>query len=180
MRTVLMVAMVTVSLTALAPLRAADVVWDFEEGNDHGFLLWSVNPAPPAPDDPDTAGDESLTGGALPGAGIAWTIGPPNQFDGLKPPVGEGCHFVDGVLVYGPCNDPFGVAGGNLTNSRGQESYLNTYNLSQWGDGLHTAANDQIATSPRVLLGDGAVLTVWAHGGGSGTHAVTVPGSVVE
>jgi hypothetical protein len=59
----------------------------------------------------------------------------------------------------------------DFTNSRGQSSYLNTYNLSQWGDNLHTAANDQIATSPPVLLGDGAVLTVWAHGGGSGTQA---------
>jgi hypothetical protein len=159
------------ALTALAPARAADVVWDFEEGNDHGFFLWSVSPAPPAPDDPTTAGDEALTGDALPGAGITWTIGPPNQFDGQKPAVTEGCHVVGGVLEYGPCNDPFGAAGGNITNDRGQQDYLNTYNLSQWGDNLHTEANDQIGTSPQVRLGDGAVLTVWAHGGGNGTHA---------
>ncbi|HUU16628.1 MAG TPA: hypothetical protein VMW72_05720 [Sedimentisphaerales bacterium] len=169
------------SLFLISSAGAATISWDFENGNDHRFNLWSAMPGWAMFDDPNTAGDESLTGvGAggidgLPGFGLAWTIGPPNQFDGLIPVVEEGCHIVDGVLQYGPCNDPFGAAVGDppydLTNSRGQSSYLNTYNLSQWGDGLHTAGNDQIATSPPVVLGENAVLTVWAHGGGSGTHA---------
>ncbi|HUV62821.1 MAG TPA: hypothetical protein VMW24_02930, partial [Sedimentisphaerales bacterium] len=65
-------------------------------------------------------------------------------------------------------NDPFGAAVGDppydFTNGRGQSSYLNTYNLSQWGDNLHLAENDQVATSPIVLLYQGAELTVWAFG----------------
>ena len=164
----------------------AEVIWDFENGNDHGFSLWSLMPATPAADDPNIAGDESLTGvggnNGLPDAGLAWTIGEPNQFEGLLPAFAEGCHdnTATGVLEYGPCNDPFGAAAGDppydFTNSRGQSSYLNTYNLSQWGDGLHSASNDQVATSPPVLLLDGAVLTVWAHGGGVDTHAPVLEG----
>ncbi|MBO8131265.1 MAG: T9SS type A sorting domain-containing protein [Candidatus Marinimicrobia bacterium] len=138
-------------------------------------------PATPAADNPDIAGDEQITGvttpaepnaapeTGLPYAGVAWTIGPPNQFDGQQPAVIEGCHVVDGVLQYGPCNDPFKAVFGeppyDFTNARGQSSYLNTYNLSQWGDNLHSEDNDQIATSPPVLLGEGAVLKVWAAGG---------------
>jgi len=163
--------LVTLGLCIATPAWGADVIWDFEEGNDHGFTLWSVSPAAPAADDPDTAGDEGLTGLALPGSGIAWTIGPPNQFEGEAPTVVEGCHVVNGVLEYGPCNDPFGAGGGDYTNGRGQQSYLNTYNLSQWGDALHSASNDQIATSPQVLLQEGAVLTVWAFGGSNARHA---------
>lgn len=162
------------SLLLISSAGAGTVSWDFENGNDHRFELWSVAGAVAWFDDPNIAGDESITGvgghTGLPGAGVAWTVGPPNQFDGLIPAVEEGCHVVDGVLEYGPCNDPFGAADG-APNSRGQSSYLNTYNLSQWGDGLHTADNDQIATSPPVVLGEHAVLTVWSHGGGSGTHA---------
>jgi len=166
------------SLLLISSAIAGTVSWDFENGNDHRFDLWSVVSAVPWFDDPNIAGDESITGvgghTGLPGAGVAWTIGPPNQFDGLIPAVEEGCHVVGGVLEYGPCNDPFDVFAvepPSYTNSRGQSSYLNTYNLSQWGDGLHTADNDQIATSPPVELGENAVLTVWSHGGGSGTHA---------
>jgi len=173
------VAVLALSFWLIASASAGTVSWNFEDGDDHGFDLWSLQEVGFAWDDPNIAGDESLTGAgglsALPDVGMAWSIGEPNQYDGLIPPVVEGCHVVDGVLQYGPCNDPFGAAVGDppydFTNSRGQSSYLNTYNLSQWGDNLHTAANDQIATSPPVILGEGAVLTVWAHGGGSGTHA---------
>jgi len=158
---------------------AGTVSFDFENGNDHRFNLWSVVSAWVGLDDPNIAGDESLTGAGgakgLPDAGMAWTVGSPNQFEGLKPAVEEGCHVVDGVLQYGPCNDPFSVAVGDppydFTNPRGQSGYLNTYNLSQWGDNLHIASNDQIATSPPVILDANAVLTVWSYGGGSGTHA---------
>jgi hypothetical protein len=151
-----------------------DVIWDFENGNDHGFSLWSVKYATAAPDDPNTAGDESLTGvgGAdgLPDAGVAWSIGRPDQYDGQKPAVNEGDKVkADGTMEYNQPdkNHPFTFP----VNSRGQESYLNTYNLTQWGDNLHTQENDQIATSPVVTLGENAVLTVWSQGGGSGTHA---------
>ena len=150
----------------------ADVIWDFEKGNDHGFVLTCVNPATPASDDPTVAGDEAITGvggpKGLPGAGVAWSIGRPDQYDGMKPAVQEGDKAgPDGTMQYNRAgtNHPFTFP----TNGRGQESYLNTYNLTGWGDNLHTAANDQIAKSPLVLLGEGAVLTVWAHGGGSGT-----------
>jgi hypothetical protein len=165
-----------VSLCLISSVGAATVNWDFENGNDHRFDLWSVYPAGVAIQDDAIAGDEDLTGvggpGGLPDAGLAWTVGPPDQFDGLKPAVVEGCHVdaATGLLVYGPCNDPFGYTG-QTPNSRGQTGYLNTYNLSQWGDDLHSAANDQIASSPVVILEEGAVLTVWSHGGGSGTHA---------
>ncbi len=83
-------------------VKAQNVNWDFENGNDDGFTLWSVIPATPASDDPNTAGDESITGVGgdlgLPFAGIAWTIGPPIQFDGQKPAVmdpnnGDKCHL---------------------------------------------------------------------------------------
>jgi len=155
----------------------AQVIWDFEDGEDHEFILRCINPATPAAADDDIAGDEAITGAGgtngLPAAGIAWSIGPPDQFDGLLPAVVEGCHDdvdPDGKLAYSNCNDPFGAAVGDppfdFTNSRGQSGYLNTYNLSEWGDNLHTAANDQIATSPHVLLDAGAVLTVWSTGGG--------------
>ena len=168
------VTVLALSLCLVTSVRAGTVSWDFENGNDHRFTLWSVVPAVPWFDKDTIAGDESLTGAGghtgLPDSGMAWTVGPPNQFDGQAPAVEEGCHVVNGVLEYGPCNDPFDAADG-APNNRGQSSYLNTYNLSQWGDGLHTAGNDQIATSPPVMLGENAVLTVWSHGGGSGTHA---------
>jgi hypothetical protein len=141
--------------------------WDFEDGNDHDFTLWSVVPPIPTADDPNTAGDEALTGG-LPDAGVAWTIGQPDQFDGLIPVFVEGCHVVNGVLKYGPCNNPFSVTGESpydFTNGRGQSGYLGTYALSQWGDNVHSEDNDQIATSPVVMLDENAVLTVWAFGG---------------
>jgi len=159
------------------------IFWDFEDGEDHGFTLRCQIPATPAPDDPDVAGDESITGiygeDGLPGAGVAWTIGPPDMFDGLEPAVFEesDCHIVDNFLQYGPCNDPFGAAVGDppydFTNSRGQSDYLGTYQLNQWGDNLHSATNDQIATSPTVLLGDGAELTVWGVGNTTASWAGT-------
>ena len=162
------------SLCVLSSAGADTVIWDFENGNDHLFDLWSVNAGWPSLDDPTIAGDEALTGAggavSLPDNGVAWTVGPPNQFDGQKPVVEEGCHVVNGVLEYGPCNDPFKHDDNNV-NARGQSGYLNTYNLNQWGDNLHIAANDQIATSPSVTLGPDSVLTVWSLGGGSSTHA---------
>ncbi len=174
MRSVLIALIVGVSLTAFTPVRADDVIWDFEEGDDHGFTLTSVNPATAAPDDPATAGDEAVTGiggpRGLPDAGVAWTVGRPDQFDGFRPALQEGDKIkADGTLEYNQpgTNHPFAFP----INGRGQESYLSTYNLTQWGDNVHTEQNDQIARSPLVLLGDGAVLTVWAYGGGSGTHA---------
>jgi len=161
-------------LVTFGSVRADDVIWDFEEGNDHGFILGSANPATPAPDDPTTAGDEAVTGvggpQTLPGAGVAWTIGGPDQFDGMAPAFQEGDKVKgDGTMEYNQAgtNHPFAFP----ENDRGQESYLSTYNLTQWGDDVHTAENDQIATSPLVRLGDGAVLTVWAYGGGAGTQA---------
>lgn len=174
MRGALAILIIGISLTASLTARADDVIWDFEGGNDHGFTLTSVNPATPAPDDPTTAGDEALTGvggsAGLPEAGVAWSIGRPDQFDGMKPAFQEGDKArADGTMEYNQAgtNHPFTFP----INGRGQESYLNTYNLTQYGDHVHTGDNDQIAKSPLVLLGEGAVLTVWAQGGGSGTHA---------
>ena len=162
------------SLCLISSAGAETVKWDFENGNTHKFNLQSTYLPALAFDDPNIAGDELMTGvggsKGLPDAGIAWTVGPPNQFDGQAPAVEEGCHVVDGVLQYGPCNDPFSHDA-NGVNARGQSSYLNTYNLSQWGDNLHSASNDQMATSPVAILQENAVLTVWSHGGGSGTHA---------
>ncbi|HCO94318.1 MAG TPA: hypothetical protein DIU00_10255, partial [Phycisphaerales bacterium] len=163
-----------VSLVGVAPAYGDDIIWDFEDGNDHGFALWSVNPATPAADDPATAGDEALTGiggsKGLPDAGVAWSIGWPDQFDGQKPAVSEGDKAkADGTMEYNQSgkNHPFTFP----VNSRDQESYLNTYNLTGWGDDLHSEDNDQIATSPFLLIGPDAQLTVWVHGGGNGTHA---------
>ena len=163
-----------VSLVGAAPAYGEDIIWDFENGNDHGFTLWSVNPATPAANDPTTAGDEALTGvggpKGLPDAGVAWSIGRPDQFDGQKPAVDEGDKTkADGTMEYNQSgkNHPFTFP----VNSRDQESYLNTYNFTGWGDNLHSDDNDQIATSPLLLIGSDAQLTVWVHGGGSGTHA---------
>ena len=163
-----------VSLVGVAPAYGDDVIWDFENGNNHGFTLWSVNPATPAANDPTTAGEEALTGvgGAkgLPDAGVAWSVGRPDQFDGQKPAFDEGDKSkADGTMEYNQSgkNHPFTFP----VNGRDQESYLNTYNLTGWGDNVHTADNDQIATSPLLLIGSDSELTVWVHGGGSGTHA---------
>lgn len=127
--------------------------------------------------DPTTAGDEALTGvggvNGLPGAGLAWTVGSPNQFDGLKPAFVQGNHTdANGMLNYTLNGQPIspGVSF-NMVNQRGQSGYLNTYNLNQWGDGLNSVTNDQIAKSPNVVLPANAVLIVWAYGGGSATHA---------
>jgi len=164
----------TVSLVGAAPAYGEDIIWDFENGNDHGFTLWSVNPATPAANDPTTAGNEAVTGvggpKGLPDAGVAWSIGRPDQFDGQKPAVDEGDKTkADGTMEYNQSgkNHPFTFP----VNSRDQESYLNTYNFTGWGDNLHSDDNDQIATSPLVLIGSDAQLTVWVHGGGNGTHA---------
>ena len=149
-------------------VKAQDILWDFEDENDaQGFTLRCLNPATPAADDPTIAGDEAVTGvggdNGLPAAGLAWSVGPPTQYDGLITAFVEGCHAdaTTGVLTYGPCNDPFGADF--------EHGFLNTYNLSQWGDDLHDAANDQIATSPLVTLSAGAMLSVFAAGGGPGT-----------
>jgi hypothetical protein len=157
----LLLMLVVVSAVCLAGLTSASgqvVTWDFEGGNDHGFAL------------------TSLKEGTLPEGGSAWSIGPPNQFDGQLPAVAEGCHddTATGVLEYGPCNDPFGVFREdppNYTNLRGQSSYLNTYNLSQWGDGLHTEDNDQIATSPVITVPADGLLQAWSFGASGGRIA---------
>ncbi|MHC4511537.1 MAG: discoidin domain-containing protein, partial [Planctomycetota bacterium] len=169
-----MVLVLAVCPAGVAPLYGDDIIWDFENGNDHGFTLWSVRPATPAPDDPSTAGDEAVTGvggpSGLPDAGVAWSVGRPDQYDGQKPAVNEGDKArADGTMEYNQpgTNHPFGFP----VNNRGQESYLNTYNLTGWGDNVHTNTNDQIATSPLVLLGDNAVLTVWTAGANNNYHA---------
>ncbi|MFO7656562.1 MAG: T9SS type A sorting domain-containing protein [Bacteroidales bacterium] len=155
----------------------AQVVWDFENGEDHDFILRCIIDATPATDNADIAGDEAITGVGgvygLPDAGIAWAIGPPNQFDGQSPAFSEGCHDdgPDGKLLYSACNDPFGFVASQV-NSRGQSSYLNTYNLNQWGDRLHIQDNDQIATSPILELSADAMLYVWSLGGGLATSTI--------
>ena len=105
------------SLCLISSAGAATVNWDFENGNDHNFNLQCTYSAAAGIDDPNIAGDEAITGvggfSGLPDNGVAWTVGPPNQFDGLIPAIEEGCHVVDGVLQYGPCNDPFGDRVGN-------------------------------------------------------------------
>ncbi|MHC4542790.1 MAG: hypothetical protein ACYS74_23940, partial [Planctomycetota bacterium] len=171
---IIMVLVLAVCPAGVAPLYGDDIIWDFENGNDHGFTLWSVRPATPAPDDPSTAGDEAVTGvggpSGLPDAGVAWSVGRPDQYDGQKPAVNEGDKArADGTMEYNQpgTNHPFGFP----VNNRGQESYLNTYNLTGWGDNVHTNTNDQIATSPLVLLGDNAVLTVWTAGANNNYHA---------
>ena len=157
----------TLSLCLISSVGAATVNWDFENGNEHYFTLWSVNPATPIPNDPFTAGDETITGvggpAGLPDYGVAWTVGPPTQFDGLKPAVDVGNARVDanGLLDYSLGTERIATDTGTL----------NTYNLNQHGDYVHTQENDQVATSPTVLLGENAVLSVWSWGGGSGTHA---------
>ena len=178
-----MVAIVFVTLCFSSVfVKAQTVRWDFESGNKDGFTLWSAKPATPAPEDTTIAGDEAVTGAGgsngLPSAGVAWSVGSPNQYDGQKPAVAEAgdCHInADGVLEYSICNDPFHVFDPGYPeymNSRGQSSYLNTYALSQWGDALHDAANDQIASSPVVELSDNAMLIVWAEGGDAGRGAI--------
>ena len=164
----------TLSLFLISSAGAATISWDFENGNDHLFDLWSVFPAAAWTDDPSIAGDEAITGvgghTGLPEAGVAWSIGRPDQFDGQKPAFNDGDKAkADGTMEYNQpgLNHPFTFP----VNGREQESYLNTYNLTQWGDDVHTDDNDQIATSPLLLIGANAQLTVWVHGGGSGTHA---------
>ncbi|MCF7975410.1 MAG: discoidin domain-containing protein [Phycisphaerae bacterium] len=127
---------------------SADVVWDFENSNDHGFTLWSIVPPIPGPDDPTKAGDEALTGG-LPSAGVAWCIGTPDQYDGQQ-------GVPDRGTLKWNAKYPEMVGKGTL----------NTYALNQHGDSVHDEANDQIATSPFVLLGPDAVLTAMSAGGG--------------
>ncbi len=166
----------------------AQINWDFEDGEDHEFVLQCINPATPADDDPAMAGDEAITGvggaAGLPDAGVAWTIGEPDIYDGLEPAVNEGTHVAEGVLEYNDSNDPFGAVVGeppyDFTNGRGQSGYLNTYCLNQWGDNLHSAENDQIATSPAIMLNAGAGLTVWAIGFTSAEWAGTRTAPKVE
>ena len=63
------------SLFLISSAGAGTVSWDFENGNDHRFSLWSVASAVAWFDDPNIAGDESITGVGghtyLPGSGIA-------------------------------------------------------------------------------------------------------------
>ena len=52
----------TLSLCMISSVGAGTVNWNFEDGDDHNFDLWSVLAAVPAFDDPEIAGDEALTG----------------------------------------------------------------------------------------------------------------------
>ena len=147
-----------VSLVCVAPAYGDDVTWDFENGNNHGFTLWSVNPATPAFDDPTTAGDEALTGvggpKGLPDAGVVWSIGRPDQYDGQKPTVSEGDKAkADGTMEYNQSgkNHPFTFP----VNNRGQESYLNTYNLTEWGDNVHAFADQGVNLTNMNTIGLG-------------------------
>jgi len=150
----------------ISSANARTIIWDFE-GYDHSFLLWSVSAAWPALDDPNIAGDEDITGAGgavgLPENGVAWTVGPPTQFDGLKPAadVENARVDADGLLDYSLGTERIATESGTL----------NTYNLNQHGDYIHTQENDQIATSPAIMLGENPVLKVWSWGGGNGTHA---------
>ena len=72
--------MILLMFLNLAFAQEVGVNWNFENGNDHGFNLHSLVPAVAAPDSPNVAGDEALTGGwndtlttNLPQAGVAWT-----------------------------------------------------------------------------------------------------------
>jgi len=158
-----------------APTSADEVVWDFENGNDHEFILWSVKKATPAPDAPDVAGDEAITGGWEPGnpnnlpeAGVAWTIGPPTMFDGLLPGVGDHARVDgNGRLLYSA----------GTSRMSADHGFLNTYNLNLHGDYCHTQENDQIASSPIVQLHEGSELTATVAGGGAGQAPVLdIPG----
>jgi hypothetical protein len=154
------------SFLLISSAGAKTVIWDFENGHTHGFTLWSVHGAWSASDDPNTAGEESMTGiggiQGLPEYGVAWTVGTPDQFDGLKPAVAEGARVdANGLLDYSLGTQDIPAGSGTL----------NTFNLNQNGDHLHSATNDQIATSPALQLDEGAVLRVWSWGGGEGTHA---------
>jgi hypothetical protein len=51
-RALVLVVLLVVSLSGAIPIRGEIVSWHFENGNDHGFNLWSVTPAA---DDPATA-----------------------------------------------------------------------------------------------------------------------------
>lgn len=130
------------------------VTWDFEDPDgdgiydDHGFTL------------------RGLFEGELPDGGSAWAVGPPNQFDGEVPVIEEGCHLqADGTLLYATgCNQPFPYDPDVDSNDRGQDGYLDTYAVTQWGDNVHTEDNDQIATSPAIVLPADALLEVWSVG----------------
>ena len=164
---VCLTAVTALCILGLASLATAeDVVWDFENGNSHGFALKCQNPATPAPDKPDIAGDEKITGvggpKGLPAAGVAWTICDLYEYKGLLAAITEGNNIVNGRL--NPTNS---LPKGEGPSQLGQTGYLNTYALTQWGDALHAAENDQIAASPLVELGEGSVMTVHALGGTS-------------
>ena len=66
------------SLCVISSANARTIIWDFENGYGHGFVLQSTYAAAFAFDDPNIAGDESLTGiggvAGLPDAGVAWTM----------------------------------------------------------------------------------------------------------
>jgi hypothetical protein len=123
----------TLSFLLISSAGAETVSWDFENGNNHHFDLWSVQAAGLSIDDPTIAGDELLTGAGgsagLPDAGLAWTVGQPNQFDGLKPAVERGAR-VDGsgLLNYSLGTEDIPAESGTL----------NTYNLNQDGDYLNS------------------------------------------
>ncbi|MCF7973307.1 MAG: hypothetical protein K9N55_05800 [Phycisphaerae bacterium] len=159
-------AVLALSLFLISSASAAVISWDFENGNDHGFILWSINPPIPGEDDPNTAGDEALTGG-LPDAGVAWNIGTPDQFDGQK---GAGDPSRGNYDANGLLNLDLGTQ--RMTRHHG---FLNTYSLNQHGDYVHTPQNDQIATSPLVNLGEGAILTAIVAGSGAPTEPILDP-----
>jgi len=144
----------------------AQTNWSFENGTAEGFTLRSRNFAPAAPNDPTVAGDESLTGArlltGLPVAGLAWSVGNFNQYNGQIRAVPN-----NGIVNPSDTNlMTYGAAFPAGPNARGQTNYLNTFALNQNGDSIHWATNDQIAKSPVVTLPANAVLGVWAYGGG--------------
>jgi len=145
------------------------VRWDFNDGNKtDNFNLHSLYPATPAAEDNTIAGDEALTGGWEPGnlnnlpeAGVAWVVGSPKMFNGLKPGADPDNARIntDGVMDYSLGKPRIGV---ETTGS------LNTFLLNMHGDHVHADTNDQIASSPVVHLGSNMWLSATSWGGGPG------------
>ena len=164
LKSIITVVLITFCFSSVT-VKAQTISWDFDNG-DHGFTYRSLIPATPAADDPTVAGDESLTGGWEPGnpnnlpeAGVAGVVGSPAMMFGLLPGADpdHGNRATDGTLDY------------LLTPQRvGEEDNgsVNTFNLNFHGDFIHKDYNDQIATSPPVLLSDNALLSAWSWGGG--------------
>ncbi|MBO8129895.1 MAG: T9SS type A sorting domain-containing protein [Candidatus Marinimicrobia bacterium] len=159
------------------------IIWDFENGNTHGFEFFSRYPAitPPSEDDPTTAGDERLTGGwdtendgNLPQAGIAWTVGSLLSFNGLKPGADPDHARVDdnGLLQFILSKPRIGWI---------TEGSLNTFLLNMHGDYVHSETNDQVARSPVVELpAEGPIILSVISSGGGGDIAPELDDNTAE